>query len=367
MTFLDSLRQRSQWILLFACLVLVALIAVCDYLTGTQFTFTFFYLLPITLITWTSGRPAGIVISVASTVGWLGTDLLSNTHTGIIHPFFFWIDAPHEYPHPWIPFWNAFVNLAFFLVITHILASLRAVLDRQQQMTHFLVHDLRSPLTNVLTGMQTLRNFDEGQLDDESKEIVDLAITSSNRMLSLINSLLDITRLARKHMTLKRAELSTRNLIEASLALVALWAKQNEVNLCYEEEKGLPLLHIDAEITERVLVNVLSNAIKFSPAGSTITVRAVAAGPSHVTVSVTDQGPGISKEWTEKVFDKYAQVEARQSGALVGSGLGLAFSRLAVEAQGGRIWLESEVGKGTTVFFTLPASAAEVARPSLQV
>jgi two-component system sensor histidine kinase VicK len=118
-------------------------------------------------------------------------------------------------------------------------------------------------------------------------------------------------------------------------------------------------------VLTRVLVNLLSNALKYTPSGKTITVSAKVTDEG-VHFAVTDEGPGIPKEYLHRIFDRFVQVEARKAGAPVGTGLGLTFCKLAVEAHGGRIWLESEVGKGTTVHFLLPfvANAASVAPQS---
>jgi signal transduction histidine kinase len=114
----------------------------------------------------------------------------------------------------------------------------------------------------------------------------------------------------------------------------------------------------DFELTMRVLVNLLSNAIKFSSPESVVTVRVTSSDTAMLTFSVIDQGRGIPKEWGDRVFDKFTQVEAdRKRGPVVGSGLGLTFCRLAVESLGGHIWLESKVEKGTTIAFTLPTCA----------
>ena len=116
------------------------------------------------------------------------------------------------------------------------------------------------------------------------------------------------------------------------------------------------LILADADLVVRVLVNLLGNALKYSPVGGTVHVSAAAYPGDKVALHIRDEGMGIAPEWVDKVFGKFSQVEARKAGAAIGSGLGLTFCRLAVEAQGGRIWLESTVGQGTTVIFTLPQS-----------
>jgi signal transduction histidine kinase len=132
------------------------------------------------------------------------------------------------------------------------------------------------------------------------------------------------------------------------------------VTLASHLDPGVSTVYADPMMTVRVLVNLLSNAIKFSKPGSVVTVRAAPAEADKIAFSVIDQGQGIPQAWAGKVFDKFVnKADTRKVMGSVGSGLGLAFCRLAVEAQGGRIWLESEEGKGTTVTFTLPQSGCD--------
>jgi len=173
-------------------------------------------------------------------------------------------------------------------------------------------------------------------------------------MLTLINSLLDLAQLEGGRMPLQPGMVSVKELVEQSLQQVSVWAGRNRVALSFEPDASVETVYADHAVTIRVLVNLLSNAIKFSPPGSVVTVRTAPSDTNRVAFSVVDQGRGIPKEWRNRVFDKFVQVEARRAGSTVGSGLGLSFCRLAVEVQGGHIWLESEINRGTTITFTLP-------------
>jgi signal transduction histidine kinase len=195
------------------------------------------------------------------------------------------------------------------------------------------------------------------KMDADQKDVVDTCIMSCNWTLTLINSLLDLARLESGQMPLQLCEVNIENLIESSLKQVTVWAEQKRVTLTSYLNRGVETVYTDPEVAMRILVNLLSNAIKFSQSESVVAVYVAPSNANMVAFSVTDQGPGILKEWVDKVFDKFVQVKARKAGSAVGSGLGLTFCRLAVEAQGGRIWLDSEIDKGTTVTFTLPMSA----------
>lgn len=334
-----SRRSRHFWVAL--GLVLVAIITTIDYFTEPDLLIL--YLIPIILVDWFAGEKPGVILAVASAIAWFAADVLSTTHdtTGVV------------------PYWNLAVRSVIFLTVTYMLSGLLATRKRHEELMHFIIHDLRSPLTNVLTGLQTLRQMRENRMSESEQEMLDMALISSNRMLTLINSLLDLPRLENRKMPVQTREVSVDELVNNSLAVVALWAAQNRVKIVYEADPQVNTVIADPDITTRVLVNLLSNALKYTPPDSTITIRTRASEAGVVTFSVTDQGPGIPPEWVEKVFDKYAQVEARKEGA--STGLGLTFCQLAVEAQKGRIWIESELGKGTTVLFTLPAGQAKKA------
>jgi signal transduction histidine kinase len=339
MTRLASyLNRQSKLFLIMLGLALVILIGMVDYATGPELASSIFYLIPVSLAAWFAGRRAGVLISFASAISWFVADAMA---------------AP-AYSHIAIPFWNAVVNFGFFLVITYVLSALRFSRDRQEELMEFVVHDLRSPLSNIMIGLETLSGE---PLDATQTNLVRMCLMSSSGMLTLINSLLDLARLESGQMPLQVSQVNVKELIESSFAQVALAAQRRHVTLAPQSETQAETVYADRAMTVRVLVNLLGNAIKFSPSESTVSVRVTSCGDNTLAFSVTDHGPGIPKEWTDKVFDKFAQIEARKVGGAVGSGLGLTFCRRAVEAQGGRIWLESDRGKGTTATFTLPVTA----------
>jgi signal transduction histidine kinase len=337
---LGYLGRQSRSYLLLLGFVLVILVGLLDYLTGPEISFSIFYLIPVCLVAWLVGRSAGIVMSITGALSWLIADLLSG----------------HVYSRFTIPYWNAAVRLGFFLIVTYAATALRAARERQEELGQLIVHDLRAPLSNVMTGLQTLQDIAGEAMDTVQKNLVKLCIASCNRMSTLINSLLDLARLESGQMPLQLSETSVKDLVESSLGQVALWAEHSHVTLTSQLEPDVERVCADPVVTERALVNLLGNAIKFSRPDSTVTINVTRPTHNEVAFSVADQGWGIPREWMGRVFDKFAQVEAGRMGSKVGSGLGLAFCRLAVEAQGGRIWLESAVGEGTTVTFTLPVS-----------
>ncbi len=341
MRFIESLGKLSKRSLTFISLGLLVVIGVLDYLTGLELSFSIFYLLPISLAAWLVGRKAGVALSIIATVAWLAADLLNG----------------HVYSSPASFYWNSLVRLGSFLVVTVTLSALQASRTRQEELGQFIVHDLRSPLSNVITGLQTLDEMADEKKDAIEKHVVEMCLISSNRMLTLINSLLDLTRLEHRQMPLSLGAVNVNDLIEQSLLQVSMWAKTRSVTLGFKSEAAVETIYADSTLTMRILVNLLSNAIKFSPPQSVVTIQTASCQSNQLVFSVSDQGPGISSEWAAKVFDKYAQVEAYQTKETMnGSGLGLSFCRQAVEAQGGHIWIETGPDQGTKIAFTLPVT-----------
>jgi signal transduction histidine kinase len=253
--------------------------------------------------------------------------------------------------------WNGAANLAVFLAIAAMVSTIAASRRRQDELLQFIVHDLRSPMTNIQSGLQTLQEMSEGKLDDTDQELIAMALVSSDRVLTLVNSLLDPPRIESGKLPLHLEAIPTEELVTTALDQVGMWARQNQVDLKADGDGAPPAVMADRVVTGRVLVNLLSNALKYSPPMSTITLRARPSDDGHVVLSVEDQGPGIPPEWVDKVFDPFTQVASRKSGAATGTGLGLTFCQKAVQAQGGRIWLKSKLGHGTTVSVALPKAA----------
>ncbi|HEX8235567.1 MAG TPA: ATP-binding protein [Abditibacteriaceae bacterium] len=232
--------------------------------------------------------------------------------------------------------------------------QLRALDKAKENLTHMIVHDLRTPLTSVITGMQTMEVA--GDLNEDQQEIAGIAISGGEALLGMINNLLDISKLEAGLLTLEYSELSPQQLVARAVAQVASLAQDKHLALTQEIAPQLPAFAGDEDKLRRVLINLLGNAIKFTPAGA-VTV-AVTARPGQdadeLLFAVRDTGEGIPPEAFAHIFEKFGQVESRRGGRMMSTGLGLTFSKMAVEAHGGRIWVESTLGQGSTFFFTIP-------------
>jgi signal transduction histidine kinase len=189
-----------------------------------------------------------------------------------------------------------------------------------------------------------------------------MAVEGGQTLLGMINDLLDISKMEAGELTLEYAPLSPGELVERAANQVALLANNKGLALAHEVAPDLPqTFDGDEEKLRRTLVNLLGNAIKFTPSGGTVTVgvrRDPNAFSDALVFFVRDTGEGIPKEAFGRIFEKFGQVENRRAGRKNSTGLGLTFCKLAVETHGGHIGVESELGKGSTFSFTVPLHRA---------
>jgi two-component system phosphate regulon sensor histidine kinase PhoR len=162
-------------------------------------------------------------------------------------------------------------------------------------------------------------------------------------------------------MPIESGPIDVEQLLQSATDPLRLWAELREIRLTWSVAPEIGALQADRVLTERVLINLLSNAVKFSTTGSEVSIRVEPDHASAVTFRVRNQGAGIPPDQMRRIFEKFVQVGAGSTQS--GSGLGLSFCRLAVEAQGGRIWAESEVGQWTEFIFTLPLQAPILVSP----
>jgi signal transduction histidine kinase/DNA-binding response OmpR family regulator len=213
-------------------------------------------------------------------------------------------------------------------------------------------HELRTPLNAVIGFSEVLLERMFGEVNERQAEYLGHIHASGKHLLELLNDILDLSKVEAGHMLIEPAAVDVRALVDATVSLVHERALRRGLTLVTEVGADVPLVHADELRTRQVVLNLLTNAVKFTPEGGTVTVRAEPAGTT-VEVSVADDGPGISAADQERIFDSFQQGE-RVMGAQEGTGLGLTLSRRIVELHGGRLWVESELGRGSTFRFTLP-------------
>ena len=236
-------------------------------------------------------------------------------------------------------------------------ADLRRAEELRDSLTQMLVHDLRTPLTAVLVSLDLLGSEHAGALNSNQKELVAISARGGGNLLRLVNELLDVAKLESHQMNLNWTQVSVAELWEEALGEVAPLIKERSAEVERAEVSDSVMLPCDADLLRRVLVNLLSNALKFSPRRSQIALGADVEGET-VQMWVRDNGVGIAAEHQSRIWDKFGQAETQRiEGNRVSTGLGLTFCKLVVEAHGGSIHLKSTPGLGSTFSFALPITA----------
>ncbi|HUR81021.1 MAG TPA: HAMP domain-containing sensor histidine kinase, partial [Thermoanaerobaculia bacterium] len=228
------------------------------------------------------------------------------------------------------------------------LESQQAVRAREEVLA-IVSHDLRNPLSAVTLGSSLLKM--SGSLVDDDREQVETIEASARRMSRLIEDLLDVTRLeGGKHLPIEPATVTPAELLAETEELFRAQAAVASVTMIYECDETMPAVRADHHRIMQVMSNLIGNSMKFTPKGGRISVRAKLVG-DEVLFSTSDTGPGIPKENLNDIFSPYWQAKRAER---LGAGLGLPIAKGIVEAHGGRIWVESEPGRGTDFYFTLP-------------
>ena len=213
-------------------------------------------------------------------------------------------------------------------------------------------HELRTPLNAIIGFSEVLTERLFGEMNDKQAEYVGDITESGKHLLSLINEILDLSKIEAGRMELDRADFDIATTIDSTLSLVRERAQRRNITLRCTVGDQATTIHADERKVKQVLLNLLSNALKFTPEGGAIDIRASATEDQY-EVTVTDTGVGIAKEDLEAVFEEFRQVGSA-SKKIEGTGLGLAISRKFIELHGGRIWATSQLGAGSTFAFTLP-------------
>jgi two-component system sensor histidine kinase/response regulator len=238
-------------------------------------------------------------------------------------------------------------------------AQLQALQELQDNLTQFIVHDLRSPLAVIIGNLELLKLGFLGPLKEKQLANVDDAFYIAQQLIEMISSLLDVTRLEKDRMPLRLEPCELPHLVRESLA--NLGSLLGSARVSVDMPPGLPPVVCDGAVIQRVLVNLLGNASKYVSTGGEIRIT-IAPNEGDWIIRVMDTGPGIPTQYQDRIFEKFGQVDAQSGARKYSTGLGLTFCKLAVEAHGGRVGVDSREGQGSTFWFTLPARKTETTR-----
>jgi len=223
-------------------------------------------------------------------------------------------------------------------------------------------HELRTPLNSIIGFSENMEKGGYGELNEKQSKKVNNILLSGRHLLNLINEILDISVAESGHQKLELSQFDISSLLENTLNIVKTFADKKDVDLSLEIEQGLSTITADQVKFKQILLNLLSNSIKFSPEGKEVNVSARTVDPQDgekqptIEISVTDYGVGIKPDDQIRIFDAFVQADSSLGRQFEGTGLGLALTKKFVELHGGQIWVESEgEGKGSIFTFTIPA------------
>lgn len=217
-----------------------------------------------------------------------------------------------------------------------------------------MAHELRTPLASIKEGTNLLLEGKGGEFKDKQKKLLTIIAEESNRLIDLVNSLLDLSKMEAGMMPFNFTNSDIKLLINKVIDEIEPLAVAKNVSLKVDIEGNLPIIKMDNERILQVLRNLIGNAIKFTASGSHVIISAQSVDRG-LKVSVTDRGPGIPEENLTTIFDKFKQATITSYNKIRGTGLGLAIVKHTINAHGGRVWAESKLGHGSTFIFVLPA------------
>jgi len=228
-------------------------------------------------------------------------------------------------------------------------------------------HELRTPLTSINEASDLLLDRVGGEITSRQEHLLQIIKQCTQRLIKMVNNLLDLSKMEAGMMNYEFVRASINQIIRHSLEEINLLATKKNIRLEVQIEDNLPLVKMDVEKMQEVMDNLLSNAIKFTPEGGTVRIEAhlvrkkdrapgsqEALEASHLQVSVSDTGPGIPPEYQALIFEKFQGINTGQTAEGRGTGLGLSIASHIVKAHGGKIWVESTAGQGSTFSFCLP-------------
>jgi PAS domain S-box-containing protein len=246
-----------------------------------------------------------------------------------------------------------------------LIVTLRDVTDEyqlkqtQDLISETLVHDLRSPLSSTISALDVISDAQaSGDPAGILEPSIQIAQRSSKRMLLMVESILEINRMESGKLDLSLSRFDIEHLIEESIAEFQIVANEYDVGIDFKSTNNIPQVRLDETKIQRVINNLIDNALKFSPEGEEVTVRVEHAGEDSINIHVMDRGPGIPEEYAHSIFDRFFQIPGHSSRKR-GTGLGLTYCRLTVEAHYGRIWVGNRPGGGSDFVVSLPISVQD--------
>ncbi len=232
--------------------------------------------------------------------------------------------------------------------------KLRDLDTMKSEFFSMMSHELRTPLTSIKEGTALLREKIAGPITDKQGRLLTILAEESQRLIDMVNSLLDLSKMEAGMMVYHIEKGNLIPLIDRSLMEIGPLVESKQIKIETKIAESVPLVNMDSERLLQVLRNLIGNAVKFTPHGGRVEIS-VKSADSGTEVAVADTGPGIPRERLDTIFDKFQQISSAGPYQVKGTGLGLAIAKHVIASHGGRIWVESDLGKGSSFIFVLPA------------
>ena len=238
------------------------------------------------------------------------------------------------------------------VTVLHDITLEKEIEKMKEDFIHSITHDLRSPMTSIRGFVEVLLDGSAGEINEEQRDFLKIIDVSSQKLLGMINNILDVAKLETGRMKLTLTDFDSKETVERVIKIMEPQAVKSGVKLSTRGFDSVPKIRADSDLMERVIMNLVSNAIKFTPSEGRVDIIGQDL-PDRIQITVADTGRGIPPDYLDKVFDKFQQVGIG-NGEKRGSGLGLTIAKYGVETHLGKIWVESEMGKGSRFSFWLP-------------
>ncbi|MFC1607235.1 ATP-binding protein [Candidatus Latescibacterota bacterium] len=349
--------------LIYFTLLLVLVVSVADYLTGTEISFSIFYLLPVSLVSWYLTIWYGIGFSIICSVLWLINDFIGG----------------HSYSNNMYIFWNTAVRGIIFIITALLLSKLKHFFNIEKKLRNdamtasslksdFLAnmsHEIRTPLNAILGTAEVLSEHD---LTEEQHEYVQIVRKEGDHLLKIINDILDLSKIEAGQFTFEKIAFNLSQLIEEVSSLMGARVRQKGLEFTYSFMPDVPKMIIgDADVIRRIIINLIGNAIKFTHSGTISLCIDKVVDETHLErlkFSVSDTGIGIPKEKLKLIFERFNQADASITRSYGGTGLGLSISKKMAEMTGGSLCAESDIGQGSTFIYSIPLETPEITEKS---
>ena len=272
--------------------------------------------------------------------------------------------APGEFPRSTVDLLQTFAAQSVLAIqnarlFSEIEDKSRQIAEANKHKSQFLAnmsHELRTPLNAVLGYTELILDEIYGQVPEKARVVLDRVQQNGRHLLGLINDVLDLSKIEAGQLSLVLADHSVQDIVSNVISAVDSLAREKSIALKTEVAPDLPPVHGDERKLTQVLLNLVGNAIKFTDEGE-VAINASAQNGA-IQVSVRDSGPGISEADQAKIFDEFQQADSSVTKKKGGTGLGLTISKQIIEMHGGRIWVESQLSRGSTFSFTVPINGA---------